>query len=97
VNSDIRASGHSRIHKDTPALPFCHVAIRAEKPKDSAYPSVLKTVGDRLRARRLDLGLYQKDVAKLLGVDECSVWNWENNQKEAGRKSMSRITAFLDF
>jgi DNA-binding XRE family transcriptional regulator len=36
------------------------------------------TLGDHLRRRRLELGLHQKDVAKIIGVTTSSVWNWEH-------------------
>ncbi len=48
--NDIRVSDRSRIHRDTPALPFCHVEIKTKKPKDSQYPSELRTLGDIIRA-----------------------------------------------
>jgi len=76
-------------------LPFCHLVIKAEKPKDSRYPSEIRTLGDQLKARRLDLELYQKDVAKLLGVDVTTIWNWENNRTNPAPKWVSIIKAFL--
>ena len=36
------------------------------------------TLGDHLRRRRIELGLYQKDVAAKLGVTTSTVWNWEH-------------------
>jgi transcriptional regulator with XRE-family HTH domain len=63
----------------TPALPFCHVHLRTQRPLSRAYPNALKTLGDHIRKRTLDLQLLQSDVAQTLGVTECSVWNWENN------------------
>lgn len=60
----------------TPLRCLCRWLLRATKPKDSAYPQQIKTLGDKLRARRLDLGLLQKDVARMLGVTEDSVINW---------------------
>src|SRR5882724_8421787 len=94
--SDTRASDRSRTRTDTPALPFCHLVIKAEKPRDSAYPIKNQTLGDRLRARRLDLGFYQKDVAALLGVTEDSVCYWENNRVKPRRGLMPRLMRFLD-
>jgi len=32
-------------------------------------------MGKHIRKRRIDLGLMQKDVAKIIGVSECSIWN----------------------
>jgi len=70
--------------------------IKAEKPKDSAYPTIIETLGDRIRAKRLDLRLRQKDIAMYLGVDETSIWNWENNRAKPLLKFTIRITAFLE-
>jgi len=78
-----------------PALPFCHFAIKAEKPKSSAYPTVLNTLGDRLRARRLDLGLHQKDVAAIVGVTVDTVCYWENNRVEPSPTCAREIVEFL--
>lgn len=50
------------------ALPFCNIRLRDQKPLPHAYPAESKTLGDHLRKKRLDLGLFQKDVARILGV-----------------------------
>jgi DNA-binding transcriptional regulator YiaG len=96
VNSDTHALGHSKNHKDTPALPFCHVTLKAKKPKDSRYPSSITTIGDRLRAKRMDAGLEQKDIAIHLGVSEDSVCYWENGRVYPSPASFSKILSFLN-
>ena len=93
--SEIRVWDHSRIHKDTPALPFCHLVLNARKPKDSLYPTVLETLGDQLRAKRMDLGLYQRQVAKLLGVTEDTVCYWENGRVKPSAQQQAKIAKFL--
>ena len=67
------------------------------KPLSNAYPSDPRTVGDHLRKRRLDLGLFQKDVAERVGVDVCSVTNWELNRTEPEIRYMPAILDFLGF
>jgi len=57
----------------------------------------LKTLGDHLRKRRLDLALTQKDVAERLGADETSVWNWEKNRSSPALRLIPRIIAFLGY
>ena len=37
------------------------------------------TVGDHLRLRRLNLKMLQRDLAKKLGVETSSIFNWEAN------------------
>ena len=50
-----------------------------------------------LRKRRLDLGLRQVDVAKMLGCDEMSVVFWENGQRKPYVRSMGKIIQFLGY
>lgn len=57
----------------------------------------LKTPGDHIRKRRLDLGLLQKDVAKQVGADVCSVLNWEKGRAEPELRFMPAILAFLGY
>ena len=75
-------------------MPFCHFRLRAEKPPDQAYPRELRTWGDHLRRRRLDLGLRQKDVALQIGADPGSVWAWERNLRTP---YVHHIPAIIDF
>jgi DNA-binding XRE family transcriptional regulator len=64
----------------TIAVPFCSLTLSARKPASAAYPKELKSLGDHIRKRRLDLGLLQKDVAQRLSVSEASIWNWETHR-----------------
>jgi DNA-binding XRE family transcriptional regulator len=73
---------------------LCHLTLRAPKPKNSAYLAVLITLGDRLRARRLDLGLYQKDVAAIIGVTVDPICYWENNRVRPSPRLRSMINHF---
>ncbi|HEY2989813.1 MAG TPA: helix-turn-helix domain-containing protein [Candidatus Binatia bacterium] len=78
-------------------MPFCHAVLTAQKPKDSAYPKELKTLGDHIRKRRLELGLFQKHVAKQIGVDEATVFNWESNETQSRIRHIPRIIEFLGY
>jgi DNA-binding XRE family transcriptional regulator len=78
-------------------LPFCHFKLKAEKPIPYNYPKVLKTLGDHIRKKRLDLGLFQKDLAKLIGVDKTSVYNWENNKTHPAPRFFQKIVHFLEY
>jgi transcriptional regulator with XRE-family HTH domain len=60
-------------------------------------PDKLETLGDHLKARRLDLGLYQKDVARRLGVTTDSVAYWENNCNQPSLKMFPCISQFLGY
>lgn len=52
------------------------------------------TIGEHIKRRRLELGLYQKDVAKLLGVTEYTIINWEKGRTEP---TVSNIPALIQF
>lgn len=60
-------------------------------------PEQLNTLGDHLLRRRLVLKLLQRQVAKQLGVDEASVYNWENNRSKPGVAYMPAIIRFLGY
>ena len=71
--------------------------LTAQKPKSSAYPAELKTLGDHIRGRRLDLGLRQSDVAKLLGAYTSTVNTWENGHFAPDVRFMPKIIEFLGY
>ena len=83
--------------RGTVALPFCHLAFRARKPPPDGYPRALRTLGDHLRRRRLDLGLLQREVAEKLGVTKDSIHNWETNRKSPQLRFVPRIIEFLGY
>jgi transcriptional regulator with XRE-family HTH domain len=73
------------------------VHLRTQRPLSRAYPKALKTLGDHIRKRRLDLQLLQSDVAGRLGVTECSVWNWENNATTPVFPHWPAVIGFLGY
>ena len=54
-------------------------------------------MGDHLKRRRLDSGLYQKDVAASLKVSNRTICNWENNETIPAVRFLPRIIAFLEY
>jgi transcriptional regulator with XRE-family HTH domain len=90
-------SGSSKRPMLIPAVPFCHFACKTQNPAPIGYPEELVTLGDHLKARRLDLGLLQKDVARLLNAHVHSVINWEQNRCEPSLKYIPRIIEFLGY
>jgi len=54
------------------------------------------TLGDYLRRRRIELGLFQKDVAAKLGVTTSTVWNWEN-RGSIDLRFIPRVIEFLGY
>ena len=78
-------------------MPFCHLCLRAQRPKSSAYPKEIRTLGDHIRKKRLHLGLLQRQVAEQIGVDEATIWNWESNATAPAIRLIPRIIRFLDY
>ncbi len=54
-------------------------------------------LGKHIRKVRLDRGLFHKDIAEIIGVNECSINNWENGHKEPDLKHVPSIIAFIGF
>ncbi len=71
--------------------------LRARKPKNHKYPKQLKSLGDHIRAHRLDLGSLPRDVARKAGVSEASIWQWENNRTTPKVSLITRIYEFLGY
>ena len=71
--------------------------MHAQKPISKAYPTELKTIGDHVRKRRLDLGLLQKDVAKIIGTHALSIMNWETKRTLPSIEYIPKIIEFLGY
>ncbi len=50
-----------------------------------------------MKKRRHELGLFQKHVAKALGVDLSTVTNWEKNRTTPTLWTLSKIIEFLGY
>jgi DNA-binding XRE family transcriptional regulator len=86
-----RPQGHGRFA----FLPGARVSLKGLKPK--GFRGVPQTVRDHLKARRLDLGMFQKDVAEQLGIDHFTLINWEKNRTEPAVTCYPAILAFLGY
>jgi transcriptional regulator with XRE-family HTH domain len=71
--------------------------LHAKKPLPEGYPKQLKTIGDHLLKRRLDLRLQQKAVAKKLQVTPGTLQNWEKSQNVPDIRLYPRIIEFLGY
>jgi DNA-binding transcriptional regulator YiaG len=58
----------------------CEIVLWAKKPPSKPYPKELKTTGDHLKKRRLELNMLQKELAERFGTTVCTVRNWEKNR-----------------
>src|SRR5207244_4396483 len=68
-----------------------------QRPKTGRFghPAVVKTIGDHLRKRCLDLEIRQRDVADRIGPDTTTITNWELRHTEPGFGWMPPIIGFL--
>ncbi|MEX0812319.1 MAG: helix-turn-helix transcriptional regulator [Chitinophagales bacterium] len=79
------------------AYPILKKTLKALKPKPVAYPTKITTIGDHIRKKRLDLGLYQKDVAQIIGVTTDTITFWEKGRSKPTIKQMPKIITFLGY
>lgn len=70
--------------------------LRAPTPCPD-YPKELRTVGDHIRKRRLDLSLKQAEVAALLGTSESTINNWERHRSSPETRFYPGIISFLGY
>jgi DNA-binding XRE family transcriptional regulator len=76
-------------------LPFCKITLTTLKPtKISQNP---QTWGDHIKKRRLELGLLQSSVAKIIGVNTSTVTNWEKHHSEPMLWVIPKVIEFLEY
>jgi DNA-binding transcriptional regulator YiaG len=68
-----------------------------QKPHPQGYPESPTTIGEHIRKRRMDLGLYQTQVARQLQVTEDCLCYWENGRNHPHLTYYPRIIAFLGY
>ncbi len=79
------------------ALHSCQIELTGKRPLNPAYPKELNTLGDHLRKVRLDRGLSQPDVAKILKVTTDMVTCWELNRNQPTAKFAKAIIDFIGY
>ncbi|MGD0061209.1 MAG: helix-turn-helix domain-containing protein [Verrucomicrobiia bacterium] len=62
-----------------------------------ASPVEPKTVGEHVRRRRLQLHLFQSDLATVFGVDVVTIGGWEKNSQQPAKRFMPRIVNRLGY
>jgi transcriptional regulator with XRE-family HTH domain len=73
------------------------VVLKAHKPPSPEFPKELRTLGDHIRKRRLDLGLFQKHVAERIGVDEDTIYRLESNESKPQIQFIPAVIKFLSY
>jgi DNA-binding XRE family transcriptional regulator len=67
------------------------------KPKPDGYPANPTTVGGHIRKVRMDKGLFQREVAAIIGVTEDTITFWENGRAEPQIHFAPKIVNFLGY
>ena len=78
-------------------MPFCHVTLKGPKPLPPKYNKYLHSLGHHIRKKRLDLRLFQTEVAEQIGVSESTIYNWESNETSPSIRYLPLIIQFLGF
>lgn len=90
-------SNQTHVGLDTFAYqPKFTLALPIPKELPKGYILNPKTVGEHIKKRRLDLGLLQIEVAKIIGVSEATIWNWEHG-REPELRHIPNIIDFLGY
>ncbi len=95
IHRPLRDGCNSR--RDIVSLPICNVELKSKKPNKKPYPKELKTYGDHIRQKRLDLNLSQPQVARIINVTTETITNWELNKNEPTITHIPTIISFLGF
>lgn len=81
------------------ALPFpsvYHLSIKIPLYVfNPSFPTIFITIGDVIRKLRIERGLYQKQLARGIGVDEVTIVNWEKSRTRPGGKYVKRLEEFF--
>lgn len=78
-------------------MPFGRIQLCAEKPMRPEYPKAVITLGDHIRKKRLDLNLFQKQAAEMIGVSEGTLMTWETHKYVPQIAHLPKIIKFLGY
>jgi ribosome-binding protein aMBF1 (putative translation factor) len=67
----------------------------ARRPR-KAFPTTLKTFGDRLQVARFEKGLLQTELAQKLQIPTMLVKRWEENLETPAKDQWAKIAYLLD-
>jgi DNA-binding transcriptional regulator YiaG len=73
------------------------MSLTVPLPKPQSYPKQLNSIGDHIRAWRLDNKLLQADVARILSVCEDTVVGWEMRNTVPSIGQVPGITKMIGY
>jgi transcriptional regulator with XRE-family HTH domain len=71
--------------------------LKADSPPRAGIPRSIEKIGDHLRRTRIERGLEQHQVARILRVTDSTVWNWENHRSSPPVPQCRRVIEFLGY
>ena len=75
-------------------MPFTRITLKYLKLKPFQNP---QTLGQHLRTRRYELGLYLRQAAIPLGVTPSTLMNWEKGHSKPEMQNWPAIIAYLGY
>lgn len=82
------------------SLLFYQKRLISNKPKNSRVLSkpIINpiTLGDKIRNRRIELGLFQSELAEIIGASEDTIRNWEKNRSDSSSRFKMKLLQFLE-
>lgn len=79
------------------ALPCLRYESKTGKPMHLGYLQNPASIGEHIKKRRMDLKLFQSDVAKIFNVSTDCVTYWENNRSTPRIIFYPKIMEFLGY
>lgn len=79
-----------------PPSPSLALSVQRAILPPRGYPEKPESIGGHIRKRRMDLGLFQREVAAMVGVKTESVYGWERGV-EPELRFMPNIITFLGY
>jgi len=74
-----------------------HFENTTPKPSPPKYKKNPITIGEHIRKRRVDLGIYQSEVGRHFGVSKDCITNWENGRSVPQISHYPKIISFLGY
>lgn len=78
-------------------LPFWKLTVTVKKPRFLVKIDEIGSIGERFKARRLQLKLRQIDAAMLVGVTEDAIRFWETGLSTPRIEHIPKVIAFLGY
>jgi DNA-binding XRE family transcriptional regulator len=75
--------------------PKIKYTVKRSRFLPDGYPLRPRTIGEKIKKKRLDMGLFQKDVAKIIGVDVNTITLWEKGRCKPSKAFLGKLEEFL--